>query len=139
MVEVTQADRECFADALGLGPVFREKVLAGDYDKSIGLQTIAAHRIAERERNAGTDTCEMPEVAAMRYIEELRSDFGSVTILPDNDEANHRSEQVGIDCCGEWTNWQDQRFMGESVLQCLAIAVGVKAKSQAIRGQSNGA
>ena len=75
-----------------------------------------------------SNTCEMPEVAAMRYIEQLRSNYGTVTILPDNEEAETRDMQMAIDCCGEWTNWSDQRFYGETVVQCLARAVGILEK-----------
>lgn len=94
---------------------------------------IIAREVEKARAEASVNQCEMPEVAAMRYIEDLRSDYGTVTILPDNDEANTKAEQMAIDCCGEWTNWQDQRFYGESVIQCLAKAVEVRAKSAAIR------
>lgn len=87
---------------------------------------------------AAHNTCEAPEAAAMRYIETLRSNYGSVTILPDNDDADYKSEQTAIDCCGEWTNWQDQRFYGESVLQCLAKAAGVLERAQALGGNHEG-
>jgi hypothetical protein len=67
---------------------------------------------------------EMPEVTAMRYIEQLRSEEGaSVEILCDNPEAESASVQTAIDCCGSWTDWETRRFYGESVLQCLAKAV----------------
>ncbi len=75
-----------------------------------------------------SNTCEMPEVAAVRYIEQLRSNYGTVTILPDNEEAETRDMQMAVDCCGEWTNWSDQRFYGETVIQCLARAVVILEK-----------
>ena len=75
-----------------------------------------------------SNTCEMPEVAAMRYIEQLRSNYGTVTILPDNEDAESRDMQMEVDCCGEWTNWSDQRFYGETVIQCLARAVVILEK-----------
>ena len=75
-----------------------------------------------------SNTCEMSEVAAMRYIEQLRSNYGTVTILPDNEDAETRDMQMAIDCCGEWTNWSDQRFYGETVIQCLARAVVILEK-----------
>ena len=95
---------------------------------------LEAALLAERQAIADAErgTCEMPEVAAMRFIEQLRSNYGTVTILPDNEEASSRAEQTAIDCCGEWTNWQDQRFYGESVVQCLAKAVVVKERSDAL-------
>ena len=94
-----------------------------------------AHQIAYLSEQDGTpalpqpsNTCEMPEVAAMRYIEQLRSNYGTVTILPDNEDAETRDMQMAIDCCGEWTNWSDQRFYGETVIQCLARAVVILEK-----------
>lgn len=70
------------------------------------------------------NTCEMPEVAAMRYIETLRAEPGnSVTILCDNEDANYKSEQLAVEIVAEWTSWEPRRFYGESVLQCLAKAV----------------
>lgn len=76
-------------------------------------------------------TRESDSDAAMRFIDKLRADYGTVTILPDNEEADTKAEQVAIDCCGEWTNWQDQRFYGETILQCLAKAVVVQEKARA--------
>ena len=108
-----------------------------DYIKDIyrraAAAIIAQHYapvIAENERLR--NTCEAPEAAAMRYIEALRSNYGSVTILPDNEDADYRDQQTAIDCCGEWTNWQDQRFYGETVLQCLAKAIGVMNRTQTL-------
>lgn len=95
-------------------------------------------RWASEARELGpVNICEAPEAAAMRYIEALRSDFGTVTILPDNEEAETRDQQMAIDCCGEWTNWQDQRFYGETVLQCLSRAVGVREKSLMLKGSGH--
>jgi hypothetical protein len=76
------------------------------------------------------DTCEIPEVAAMRFIDDLRSFYGSVTILPDNEEASTEGEQMAVDCCGDWTDWVDRRFYGESIVQCLAKAVEAKRLAQ---------
>jgi len=87
----------------------------------------------ERERIESANTSEMPEVAAWRFVDELRSDYGSVTILPDNEEANTIHTQMAIDCIGEWTDWKERRFFGESIIQCLAKAVC--EKNQAIRGE----
>ena len=76
--------------------------------------------------------CEMPEVAAMRYIEELRSDLAaSVTILCDNEEAWTKDEQMAVEVVAEWTDWLAKRFMGESVVQCLARAIGSRRQALA--------
>jgi len=83
-------------------------------------------------------TRESDSDAAMRFIDKLRADYGTVTILPDNEEADTKAEQMAIDCCGEWTNWQDQRFYGETILQCLAKAVVVQEKARATLEARNG-
>jgi hypothetical protein len=76
------------------------------------------------------NTCEMPEVAAMRYIEQLRANQGaSVTILCDNEEATYRSEQMAIEVCDDWTGWEQWRFYGETVVQCLAKALGARRET----------
>ncbi len=83
---------------------------------------------ASQDALIARDGCEMPEVVMARYIEILRSDEGdSVTICCDDPEANEREKQVAIDCCAWWTDWNERRFYGESVLQCLAKAVQVRA------------
>ena len=82
--------------------------------------------------------CEMPEVAAMRYIEELRSDLAaSVTILCDNEEAWTKDEQMAVEVIAEWTDWIAKRFMGESVIQCLARAIGARATLAALKDRTN--
>jgi hypothetical protein len=69
--------------------------------------------------------CELPEVAMARYIEQLRAAEGdSFTICCDNPEAVEPETRVAVDVCGYWTDWNERRFIGESVLQCLAKAVG---------------
>ena len=40
-----------------------------------------------------------------------------------------------IDCNGEWTNWEDRRFEGETIQACLYMAVA--AKEQAISEASS--
>jgi hypothetical protein len=94
------------------------------------LQKDLAARDAEiaRMKSEPQNTCEMPEVAAMRYIEQLRSGIGaSVTILCDNDDATYKDQSVAIEICDDWTDWKDRRFYGESVLQCLANAMIARA------------
>lgn len=75
------------------------------------------------------DGAEMPEVAAMRYIEQLRAGHGSaVTIFCDDEEAESREEALAVEVFGDWTDWQHLRFYGESVLQCLAKAATERDK-----------
>ena len=74
------------------------------------------------QKPSDADTC-------LRLINELRADYGTVTILPDNEEAVMKAEQMAIDCCGEWTGWVDVRFYGENLVQCLAKAITARAAS----------
>lgn len=83
---------------------------------------------AEQDKKAADlrakrDAAETPEAAAMRHIETLRATEGdSVTILCDNPDPIDRDHQCAVVCNGEWTEWQDQRFHGETLLQALARA-----------------
>lgn len=64
---------------------------------------------------------EHPDRAAMRFLEELRMGEGdSVTILCDDPEADSTAKRMAIVCNGAWTQWEDRRFYGESIVQCLA-------------------
>jgi hypothetical protein len=73
-----------------------------------------------------TNTCETTESATVRYINHLRGHEGdSVTILCDNPDFNGQPN-CAILCNGEWTDYDDLRFAGETVLQCLARACEAK-------------
>ena len=85
-------------------------------------------RLADVEalrRGEPINLAEHPDHAAIRYLEELRLGEGdSVTILCDDPEAESTSKRMAIVCNGAWTQWQDRRFYGESIVQCLAKGVG---------------
>lgn len=52
------------------------------------------------------------------FIDVLREDEGdSVTILCENPDGPN-----AVECNGHWTNWEDKRFEGETVLDALAAA-----------------
>jgi hypothetical protein len=62
-------------------------------------------------------------------IAELTNDEGStVTILCENPEFSGPSRMV--ECCGDWTNYTDERFRGESLIECLELAVKTKNESK---------
>lgn len=91
--------------------------------------TVAAlrRRLADVEalRREPVNLAEHPDHAAIRYLEELRLGEGdSVTILCDDPEAESTAKRMAIVCNGAWTQWQDRRFYGESIVQCLAKGVG---------------
>ena len=69
----------------------------------------------------GTD-----EAATVRFINKLRADEGDcVTILCDNPDFNGQPN-CAILCNGEWTDYDDLRFKGDTVLQCLTRACEAK-------------
>lgn len=77
---------------------------------------------------------EAPEIAAIRYLNDLRGEYGSsVTILCDDEEAMSRDKQMAIEVCSDWTQWAPRRFYGESILQCAAKAVHSRDALAAIR------
>ncbi|MFN7128244.1 MAG: hypothetical protein ACK4OJ_04190 [Brevundimonas sp.] len=62
-----------------------------------------------------------------RLIEALRTDEGDcVTIAADDPEATDADDRMAVDCNGAWTDWNDRRFKGATVLQCLTKAVSAR-------------
>lgn len=70
-----------------------------------------------------------PEADKLRVaIETLRADEGaSVTILCDDPEASSSDVAMAVECRDEWTDWQERRFYGRDVLDCLTKAVEARA------------
>jgi len=61
-----------------------------------------------------------PGGAIWAMIEALRADEGNtVTILCDNPEGTPNS---AVECCGDWTDWQQRRFTGDTVFRALEAA-----------------
>lgn len=59
-----------------------------------------------------------------RLIDLLRSQEGdSVTILCDNPEPCTEAENNAVICNGDWTDWEDRRFSGVSLLDALSAAM----------------
>jgi hypothetical protein len=59
-------------------------------------------------------------------IGELTSDEGdAVTILSENPEGNGPDNRA-IECCGDWTEWEDERFYSQHTVDCLEAAVKAK-------------
>jgi hypothetical protein len=55
-------------------------------------------------------------------IDKLRAEEGdSVTIGCDNPDFNGQPN-CHVTCCGGWTGWEDERFTGDTVLECLRAA-----------------
>ncbi len=63
-------------------------------------------------------------LAEMSCIHALRTDEGdSVTILCDNPEGQPNN---AVECCGAWTEWNDLRFDGETLLGALRSACAAR-------------
>lgn len=65
----------------------------------------------------------------LSHIDVLRSPAGSgnsVTIFCENDDP---PPNQAIECKGDWTEWQDRRFEGDTLLDCLKAAVAAKTKT----------
>lgn len=61
------------------------------------------------------------ETECMRLIHALRRVEGDeVTILGDNPDFGGPNNAV--ECCGDWTDYADRRFTGESLLDALSAA-----------------
>lgn len=55
-------------------------------------------------------------------INYLRGGEGdSVTIFCDNPDFNGQPERV-VECCGDWTGWEDRRYGGDTLLGALNAA-----------------
>ncbi|TIU02366.1 MAG: hypothetical protein E5W43_01080 [Mesorhizobium sp.] len=58
-----------------------------------------------------------------KMIQDLRADEGSsVEILCDNPDFNGQPNNAVI-CCGDWTDWQDIRFTGDTIDDALGAAM----------------
>jgi len=53
-----------------------------------------------------------------------------VTILSQNPEGTGPDNHA-IDCCGAWTDWQDRRIAGHTVLAALRLAVALREQYDA--------
>ncbi len=69
--------------------------------------------------NSATHTVQVRALGIYVALEILRSEEGdSVTVLCDNPDGPN-----AIDCCGDWTGYEDKRFEGVSTLDALNRAV----------------
>ena len=52
----------------------------------------------------------------------LRADEGSsVTLLCDNPDFNGQPSNA-VECCGDWTNWVERRFTGDTIRAAVLAA-----------------
>lgn len=72
--------------------------------------------------NAGSEPVAWREIEIVRLIDLLRSQEGDdVTILCDNPDFNGQPN-CAVLCNGDWTEWKDHRFVGDTVLDALSSA-----------------
>ena len=77
---------------------------------------------------SGGELCALPDGSNLDItriwaaIEALRCNEGdAVTLLSDNADFGGHNNAIFV--CGDWTNWKEQRFTGESILAALESAV----------------
>lgn len=67
-------------------------------------------------------------VEMSRLLDQLRKREGwAVTINCSNPEPSNREDAEAVDAVGDWTNWEDRRFTGETLLLALRKANGAMA------------
>lgn len=77
-------------------------------------------RVLDRFRMLDDDKTRCTEI--VQIILALRADEGdSVTILCANPDFNGQPDYA-IECNGAWTNWNNRRFAGDTILDCLREA-----------------
>ena len=63
-----------------------------------------------------------PRTVSWNLCEALRASEGSsVTLVCDNPDFNGQPNNA-VDCNGDWTGWNDQRFTGDTILDALVAA-----------------
>lgn len=106
-------------------------ILRDLYANTIGLR--GQRRRAERRALKWA----IDGLAAMALIETLRADEAdSVTIFADN--ADFGGPNSAVECCGGWTGWLDQRFVGDNLLEALVAASIAKARTTLSTGEQDG-
>ena len=80
-----------------------------------------------------------PSVVALIHLQRnltyLRADEGdSVTLLCDNPDPASPDQNNAIECNGDWTDWKDRRFQGESLDAAVRAAVEAKRAAEARPG-----
>lgn len=62
------------------------------------------------------------KVRAWNLVEALRAPEGHiVTLICDNPDFNGQPNSA-VECRGDWTDWDDQRFTGDTILDALQAA-----------------
>lgn len=110
--------------------------LAGlDKDLPTIRAALSLPQSASAEPPAPADDAWLRSVETVNLIEVLRAAEGdSVTILCDNPDFNGQAN-CAVECNGAWTGFQDRRFSGDTIMDCLRGASVARASepSAAVR------
>ena len=80
-----------------------------------GFEAQLAERLADPEWVAKWNADEVERLPFEKLLHGLRGGEGSsVTLLCDNPDFNGQPSNA-IEVCGEWTNWEDRRFTGDTL------------------------
>jgi hypothetical protein len=70
------------------------------------------------------------KIEAWNLVESLRAPEGqSVALVCDNPDFNGQPN-CAVDCCGDWTGWDERRFAGDTILDALRIAHEAKIAAE---------
>lgn len=62
------------------------------------------------------------KIKAWNLVESLRALEGdTVTLICDNPDFNGQPNNA-VECCGDWTGWDERRFTGGNILEALQAA-----------------
>lgn len=70
------------------------------------------------------------KIKAWNLVEAMRAPEGhSITLVCDNPDFNGQPNNA-VDCCGEWTGWDERRFTGETILEALEAAYEARISAE---------
>jgi hypothetical protein len=100
---------------------------ASEHDRRVTELLAYNNEQVERRRKIASEFLRMAEhsVAANEIwgiIADLTEGEGNtVTVLCPNPDFNGQPNYA-IECCGDWTDWQDRRFAHDSRIECFRMA-----------------
>lgn len=64
-------------------------------------------------------------IVCWRSVEKLTDEEGSAVIISCGN-ASFEGPSWAVDCVGEWTDWKEIRFTGDTQIECLEAAAKAK-------------
>lgn len=96
----------------------------------LSFEAQLAERLNDPEWLAKWNADEEGLVPFQAMLTALRRDEGdSITLLCDNPDFNGQPNNA-VECCGEWTDWKDRRFTGDSLLLAVRAAYLARISNQ---------